>query len=88
MKMHDMIYFFLKQFSVSHLQELCPTIHPVHNLKLNHHDHPETVSVTLYVKNIAKESLRVDFGETCISVTFRTRSTIIFFTFIILDNNV
>ncbi|XP_046440466.1 ubiquitin carboxyl-terminal hydrolase 19-like [Daphnia pulex] len=52
--------------------ELCPTIHPVHNLKLDHHDHPETVSVTLYVKNIAKESLRVDFGETCISVTFRT----------------
>lgn len=52
--------------------ELCPTIYPVCNLKLNHHDHPETVSVTLYIKNITKEFLKVEFEEKSVSVTFRT----------------
>ncbi|KAI9557505.1 hypothetical protein GHT06_017333 [Daphnia sinensis] len=52
--------------------ELCPTIHPVCNLKLDHHDHPETVSVSLYIKKIAKEFLKVEFEEKSVSVTFRT----------------
>lgn len=45
----------------------------MNNLKLDYHDHPETVSVTLYVKSISKESLQVDFEANSLSVTFRTR---------------
>ena len=63
------VFYFVKNGSFILLQELCPTIHPVRNIKLDHHDHPETVSVTLYIKNISQESLKVDFEEKSISVT-------------------
>ena len=71
------VFYFVKNGPFISLQELCPTIHPVRNIKLDHHDHPETVSVTLYIKSISQESLKVDFEEKSISVTFRTRYKIL-----------
>ena len=71
------VFYFVKNGPFISLQELCPTIHPLRNIKLDHHDHPETVSVTLYIKNISQESLKVDFEEKSISVTFRTRYKIL-----------
>ena len=56
--------------------ELCSpnaTIHVVRQLKMDHHDHPERVSITLYVKKIEKESLQVNFESEKVTVLFRTK---------------
>ena len=55
--------------------ELCSqqgAIHAVRHLKMDHHDHPECVSITLYVKKINKESLQVNFETSKVTVLFRT----------------
>ena len=78
------VFYFVKNGPFISLQELCHTIHPVRNIKLDHHDHPETVSVTLYIKSISQESLKVDFEEKSISVTFRTRYKIISLIFLLV----
>jgi len=68
------IYYFKSIFKQNFLlQRLPATVFPADNLKLDYHDHPETVSVTLYVKQIDKESLQVEFSEKNVSVFFRTR---------------
>lgn len=55
--------------------ELCSqqgAVHAVRHLKMDHHDHPERVSITLYVKKIDKESLQVNFESSKVTVLFRT----------------
>lgn len=50
------------------------------HLKMNYHDHPEEVHVTLYVKKIIEDSLKIEFDHHSLQVTFKTQYCVILFT--------
>ena len=55
------------------LQEQLPVYHPIKSVKSDFYERPEFLSVTLYIKNIQSDCLKVDFSESRVLVNFRTR---------------
>lgn len=52
--------------------EQLPVYHPIKSVKSDFYERPEFLSVTLYIKNIQSECLKVDFSESRVLVNFRT----------------
>jgi len=52
--------------------ELLPVLHPVKHLKFDFFEQAEFLSVTLYIKKIQSECLKVEFTERSLLVNFRT----------------